>query len=431
MLLIPDIHINSTYREKIINGIKNYISSNIEEKNIIFVWDYVYHFSYDRNSLMELYNLFFELFKQWKNVYVLAWNHDWLWSSFVFQEAQKAFEIINSVNEKENLWKIFFITKPCFHEIEWENIFFLPSLINVERWKDGNIETLKNIRLNGIRDQIKILNESENKNEQISWYINQILLDFINNNSDKNLTIIHHYYFNNTVFPWQRSRFNFKDVSLSEKFLDMQWIKFISGHLHQSFVYKNYLCVGSVWATSALEFNQIKYFFKINKQTKKIESEIVNINPYIMIDPSTLEKDLFGNSKDIKVDENMVNNYYQSIVQNSQKNFENDENIWDISFSKNNNLIFKDINLTIKVSEIDYKQIDNIVDENLRKSLKDVKLKKESISIQDLLQDFEISTKNLSTGFADWKIILKAYLEKKYQGEYKKYEKMLQKLKLI
>ena len=431
MLLIPDIHINSTYKEKIIDAIKEYISSNKDEKNIIFVWDYVYHFSYDRNALMMLYNLFLDLFHEWKTVYVLAWNHDWLWDSFVFQEAQKAFEIVNKSN---NLWKIYFVTEPEFFDIEGESFFMLPSFIKMERWKDatdrksfrGKMERWNENNLKEINEQIKILKESQNKNEQMAGKVNQILLDFIDKflteNPNKNLTVIHHYYFHNTVFPWQKSRFSYKDIALSEEFLNLKNVRFVSWHLHQSFVFKNYLCIGSLWSTSPLEVNQVKYFCKLNSD--KVDLEQININPYILIDKSLI-------LQNEKIDEKYIENFYLEILENSQKNFENEDNIWNIKISKNKNLDLKSVNLTIRVPEIDYKQIDSIIDENLRKSLKDVKLKKESVSIQDLLQDFEVSTKNLSTGFADWKVILKAYLEKKYQDEYGKYEKVLQELKLI
>lgn len=32
----------------------------------------------------------------------------------------------------------------------------------------------------------------------------------------------------------------------------------ISGHIHKPFVWKNYLCLGSVWATHPQEYNQTK-----------------------------------------------------------------------------------------------------------------------------------------------------------------------------
>ncbi|MEI6672990.1 MAG: hypothetical protein WCL02_06815 [bacterium] len=41
--------------------------------------------------------MFLELFGQGKTVYVLSGNHDRLGSSFVFEEAQKAFDIIQNM----------------------------------------------------------------------------------------------------------------------------------------------------------------------------------------------------------------------------------------------------------------------------------------------------------------------------------------------
>jgi metallophosphoesterase superfamily enzyme len=68
-----------------------------DEQNIIFLGDYVYHFSYDRNALMALYHFFLELFKSGKNIYILAGNHDRLGNTFVFEEAKKAFEVMLNV----------------------------------------------------------------------------------------------------------------------------------------------------------------------------------------------------------------------------------------------------------------------------------------------------------------------------------------------
>ncbi|MDO4714190.1 MAG: hypothetical protein Q4B28_06195 [bacterium] len=79
---------------------------------------------------------------------------------------------------------------------------------------------------------------------------------------EKNLTLIHHYYLNKEQFPGYRSSFAFKDIALSEQLLDVDGLKMISGHLHAPFVYKNYLCTGSVWATSPLEANQLKGVWK-------------------------------------------------------------------------------------------------------------------------------------------------------------------------
>jgi len=85
---------------------------------------------------------------------------------------------------------------------------------------------------------------------------------------EKNLTVIHHHYINNTKFPGQKSIFHYKDVALDEAFLDMPDIKMISGHLHQAFAHKNYLCTGSVRSTSSLETNQMKYLRTYNNPAK-------------------------------------------------------------------------------------------------------------------------------------------------------------------
>jgi len=60
--------------------------------------------------------------------------------------------------------------------------------------------------------------------------------------SGTGLTVIHHHYINNTKFPGQKSIFHYKDVALNESFLDLPDVKMISGHLHQAFTHKNYLC---------------------------------------------------------------------------------------------------------------------------------------------------------------------------------------------
>ena len=139
MLLIGDIHINTRYQEKILTELMAIFSTYPDEKNIIFFWDYVYHFAYDRNALLQLYKLFLELFDQGKNVYVVAGNHDRLGNSFVFEEAQKAFDILWHDKFKAiTQWhgKIQFITKPTQETIEGEEIlllpFFLPEELNKE-----------------------------------------------------------------------------------------------------------------------------------------------------------------------------------------------------------------------------------------------------------------------------------------------------------
>jgi len=282
MLLVGDIHINTRYQDKILIWLRDIFSAYPDEKTIIFFWDYVYHFAYDRNALLQLYKFFIELFEQEKDIYILSWNHDRLGSSFVFEEAQKAFDVLLHDRFKEltkGKGKVHFVTKPLLQNIEWEEIlllpFFLPENIEASEYSP------KNERLKSISEFSKLLQKSGNKHEAFSWYINNLLSEKIDNNP--NLTIFHHYYINGTPFPWQKSRFNYKDVALNEQFLDIPSIKLISGHLHQPFTHTNYLCLWSVRSTTSLESNQNKYIFQYDTKSKKVTAFPLMINPQIMI----------------------------------------------------------------------------------------------------------------------------------------------------
>lgn len=402
MLLIWDIHITQRSKDKIISWIKSFVQQNPDEKNIIFLWDYVYHFSYDRNSILELYNLFLELFENWKNVYILAWNHDRLWSSFIYQEAHKAFDIINNLS-KQNEGKLAFLTEPLIEKIEDQNILFLPFILDTKEIKYTN-------------PLFQELAKSSNKNQQFSWYINQTLENYIKENP--NLTIIHHYYINNTVFPWQRSRFSYKDIALSETFLKNDKIKLISWHLHQWFIKNNYLCTWSIWSTTSLEINQNKFLFKYNPTNNELTTNFININPYILIDSNE------------KVDKKNLNSKLETIAQDNKNNFEKN-NLRKIDFEDSHPQNLENLSLSIKVQDINYEKIEDYIDWNLMTEIKDIKLKKNLQSVWELLKDFSISTENLKIWFTDWKTILQEYIKNKFWSDYSNYEKILKELKLL
>ncbi|MDR3169164.1 MAG: metallophosphoesterase [Candidatus Peribacteria bacterium] len=124
MLIIGDIHITSKYKEKILTNLRTFVASQPTEKHLIFLGDFVYHFSYDRGALLALYDFFLELYVQGKTLYILAGNHDWLGNSFVFDEARKAFEVMGNPT-------IYFITQPWLTEIEGKNICFLPYMLDI------------------------------------------------------------------------------------------------------------------------------------------------------------------------------------------------------------------------------------------------------------------------------------------------------------
>ena len=135
MLLFGDLHINSRIWDRVIETMRDWIFQNPDEQNLIFLWDYVYHFSYDREALLKLYTLFLDLYKSGKNVYILAWNHDRLGNTFVFEEAKRTYEIIRNVFDNwESSGKIEFITQPKVENIEWEDILFLPYCLEIKEW---------------------------------------------------------------------------------------------------------------------------------------------------------------------------------------------------------------------------------------------------------------------------------------------------------
>ena len=427
MLLVGDLHINSRIKDRVVDVIRKYVSDNSNEKNIIFLWDYVYHFSYDRSALLSLYTLFLELFSQWKNVYILAWNHDWIWNTFVFEEAKRTYEMItDNSNWKANNWKIEFITTPKIENIEGEDVLFLPYFLEID-WLDS--QELQTISSNDkvvweIEKTIKTLFESKKKNEIISSKINQILLEYVK--KYEKLTVIHHYYTEWINFPWQRWRFYFNDIALSKLFCDLENIKMISGHLHQGFVYKNYLCTWSLWNTSPLEVNHVKMMFKYSNEN--VEWTIFFINPYFLISEELQIKN--DDVKPNKIDEEFMNKFILNVIGENQKNY-NWSNIWNVDFQKRYDINNKDISISMKVEEMNYDKIYSYIDEELYKKFRDVKLKKNLVVTKDLFDKLNVEGKNLSAWFSDWKWLLKEYLTNKYPEDFEKYLDFLKKEKII
>ncbi|MEI8008492.1 MAG: hypothetical protein WCI00_03575 [bacterium] len=107
-----------------------------------------------------------ELFTQGKNVYILAGNHDRLGSSFVFEEAQKAFNIIQNTEFRTQGGKIQFVTKPTIANIEGEDILLFPFFLPEEH--EDNTYSPKNERLKAINDFSKLLEKSTHKHEAFS-----------------------------------------------------------------------------------------------------------------------------------------------------------------------------------------------------------------------------------------------------------------------
>lgn len=393
MLLIWDIHITSRYQDRILQEITNFINKYPEEKNIIFLWDYVYHFSYDRKAILALYTLFIQLFESGKNIYVLAGNHDRLGNSFVFEEAQKAFDIIDRIFEG-NKWKIKFITTPLRENIENKEVLFLPHFLE----SNQNMENQK----------------QSSKNELYSQKIDQILKE----NSQKWLLVIHHHYFDNVSFPWQKAKFSYKDVAIDSKYLDDTNLKFISWHLHQSFTYKNYFCTWSIRNTSPLEENQIKVLCKYDTDADTITCEEITINPYISLH---LESEVLSEDK-LKEEINNIKNLNQKLISDSPS--------WKVSIDYNE-IKLNEISLVIKSENMNYENFKEQITDEITNKVKDIRIKKAVKNIEELEQKLDLSGRNLATGFWDRKQLLKDYLRYKYPSNFTEYEEMLKKLKLF
>ena len=402
MLLVWDIHLSAKIKDKVLNQIRLFIESRPEEKNIVFLWDYVYHFSYDRKALLELFQLFLELYEQWKTLYILSWNHDWLWENFVFEEWKKVFDLLQWWT-----WTIHFITKPRLTEIESEKILFMPFCLDLheseydvyDSWKDAFTT---------------VLQESKDKNEVFSWKLNQLVNWFIK--KEWKLTIIHHYYTNKTKFPWYRSQFSYKDIALSETLFDNSDITLISWHLHAPFVYKNYLCVWSVWPTSSLESNQLKWLFKYSKW----EFSFYSSQPLHYIETENIWA---TNEETIVSIYNQYTQKLKTILESSNNIILKDFNIAPLNI--------KDVSLTLKVKNLDFDKIDEVLDPALREKITDFRLKKDIQQVNDLLEKLWKPDEEKLQTFWWWQELLKEYIKRKFPEEYNDYEKILRDLKVI
>lgn len=427
MLLIWDVHINWINCDNIISNVRDYILSN-NDINVVFMWDFVYHFSYDRKSLLKVFSLFVELFELWKNIYVLAWNHDRISDNFVFYEWQKTFDIINE--KFPNFIK--FITEPKLEEIDWKEILFLPYNYNISSTYDVNDEISFDEK-SSIDILIKDLYSSDDKLERLSWQVNNFLYFYLK--KKPNLIVIHHYYFANTVFTWQKSRFSYKDVAISDLFLkEYPNVKFISWHLHQWFVFNNYFCTWSIWNTSFLEQNQFKFLYKYDPVNSEIVWTPIIINPYIYIDLSNyelVENKLYDkiSKNEICFDEVFLEKKIKEIYDANLANFKSEK--YNFIFDDLKLDDYKKLTLTLYWSFLDYDNIWNIVNDDINMKIKELKVKKQKLSVDSVLDMTDWLNKDLQNSISDWKSLLLDYLSKKFPQEKDEYEKILRNLKVI
>lgn len=414
MLFIWDIHITSKRQTALLDRINACIEKFPDERTIIFMWDYVYQFSYDRKALLWLFNLFTQLYKQWKHIYVVAWNHDWIADHFVYEEARQAFDLMQDNIDTSRQWLLRFITQPTFLHLEGQDVLVFPFTHHFEQ--EADIDPTS---------PFGALSKSVNRNERLSANANTVLRSMLHerrSRKDKTekLLVIHHRYIINTAFPWQQAKFSYASPWLSQELLWMDDLLLVSWHLHQAFVDRNYLCTGSIWNTSSLEVNQQKRCFQADVSKSKLQAIPCTVNPYVMVDADEIEKV----TSDIIISKAQeVRNEAFGLLQWWERMVTREEDSSPIDLSV--------ITLLIRSSRWSYSDLEDYLAGGLVHSLADIKLKSVSARSGELLTDLEQSALALDRSISDWKSLLRTYIQRKYTDRAANYEQFLQELDLL
>jgi len=395
MLFIWDLHIKTDRKKDIFNKLQD-ILDNTEEKNIIFLWDYIYHFNYDPKVIWDFFNLLIKYSQNWKKIYILAWNHDYIKGHFIFSEAEKLANLANIENIK-------IISSPKIEKIEDKKVLFFPFYTKIAQ-EDEFIKTDKKIKEKQANSLIKNLFfiayqnwKQDNKNQKISWTINLDLSNFLLEH--KIDLLVHHFYIANTSFPGQFAKFSYKNIALSDELFNADF-DIVSWHLHKCFKHKNYTCVWSFWNTSPLEENDTKVVFTYPDKFKQ-----VIINPYISLDTNK------------KITEKEILNKWENIEK------ETEEILWTKLEKDSFNI--KKVNLIVKSDKnIDF---DEILEENLVNKLQDIKYRNIK-NIEKIVENLKIDREKLSYSFESWKELAKSYIEKKYPEKKEEYLKIMEEL---
>lgn len=395
MLFIWDIHIHPRYGTLTLDTIREYITQH-DDDHIVFLGDYVYHFSYHRPSLLALLDLFLELADQHKHVYVLAGNHDRLGQHFVYSETEKI------LNQQSHPY-LHIITTPELHTIQSQKFLFIPYMISRSRYTPQQEHYPD-------RDvSVCILRESTNTNEQESYLLNSYIEDQIQEH--QHLAIIHHYYTANIKFPSIKSQFFYKDKAISPHFLDYPTTKFISWHIHHSFSYKNYLCLWAVWSTSPLETNLYQWLSQYDLHDQKWTLNQIAINPYITL---TEHQD--------HITELSLHDHREKLKKQSAQSFQSDH--FSLSFHYTP-LPLSRTTVTLYSQNGSYEMMHEHIDPTLRQSLRDVQLKQTPLNMDQAVQDLVDSSSDFGSSWANWKQLLHDYLETKYGDKKNDYLTML------
>lgn len=404
MLFVGDIHICKKQQHALLEQLRAYFAQHADEKQIIFLGDYVYHFTYERGALLALFGLFVELLHQGKELWILSWNHDRLQGHFVFDEARQLCDLMWNEGKRLHI-----ITQPQFATIEDQEVLFMPSLPFDQPVAQG--------------EKYAYLEAEEHPNAKQSARLNQCITDMVQEWRAKEtlhpLLLIHHRYVVNTVFPWQQARFSFTSPGIDAAWLDATDIRMLSGHLHSAFVHKNYLCTGSIWYTSPLESNEVKWMFRRETWGNILATPFV-INPYIVIDQKEGEM----------VDQAQLQELRQTLCQKSASLLQS--TVRDIVVVDTMPALpLTQTTLTIRRPLVDYTALDSLVDMDTQRLLADVKIKATLALPSVLLEEINDASLELTERISDRKILLRRYIDAKYTDRAPAYRSLLQEMSLV
>lgn len=425
MLFIWDIHINARQGDKVLKELQEFVAAFPDEKNIIFLGDYMYMFSYDRQALADLFDFFLKLREQKKNVYVMAWNHDWLNQHFIYHEGKKIADILNSHTEDS---KIFFITQPEIQTIENKTILFLPynkaflyqKLTEYQQsieWVFSNSLPQSDLT-NEVLEKSKEMLTSKNQNEQLSGALNLFLLE----NCPSDTTLIHHYYTANTSFPGQFAKFDYKDIALHPAWMELPQLV-ISGHLHKAFVHKNYFCTGSVRHTASTERDQQKWLWRYNTTNAERTGKSIDIKPYITI------------QQEEKIDEEVVADAINKVYKDHYNLLQNPpegSSIFEKKFilpEKWTNSLGSTTLIVRSTKEL--WEVEGLIDADIKEQIGEIQYKQTLPTHKDMSELLDISQYNLQQSLLDWKELVKKYLLSRYWTESTKYRTVLSELNIL
>ena len=131
-----------------------------------------------------------------------------------------------------------------------------------------------------------------------------------------------------------------------------------------------------------METNQNKYIFHYDTKTKKITGIPITINPQFLVQ-----------SKEI-LTEDLLFEEIKKINQTNKGNYASPSR--DITFTEDQKINLENTSLTLQVDQIDYDKIDEVIDTELRKSCKDLRLKKSAENLDELLSSFKVDSSQLA-----------------------------------